>query len=183
VIALKESIEIRSAPEEVFDWFRNLDKNYAGWHSDHIKWIFEGGFREGARCQYEERLHGDPHIARATLVRIEKDRLIEFRHIFPLSIVCPGGSFTIERRADGSLFTATLRFRAGWLFSVLMPRRVDAVKHHMKEEGQNLKRLLERTATEPRCRSEHEISRLRSHIHFSEKVPEGSETTDVQTRT
>ena len=147
MIALKESIEIHSTPEEVFDWFRNLDKNYAGWHSDHIKWSFEGGFREGARCEYEERLHGDLHKARAMLVRIENDRLIEFRHIFPLSIVCPGGSFTIERRGNGCLFSATLRFRAGWLFSMLTPRRVDAVKRHMKEEGQNLKNSLERTAS------------------------------------
>jgi len=147
MITLKESIEIASSPKEVFDWFRNLDKNYPAWHPDHIKWTFEEGFREGAHCRYEERLHGDLHKARAMLVRVEDDRLIEFRHFFPMSVVCPGGSFLIERTANGSLFTATLTFRAGRLFSMLAGRRVESVKRHMKEESQNLKRTMERTAS------------------------------------
>jgi hypothetical protein len=53
MITLRESIEIVSSPEEVFDWFRNLDKNYTAWHSDHIKWVFEEGFMEGARCRVQ----------------------------------------------------------------------------------------------------------------------------------
>jgi hypothetical protein len=146
MITLRESVEIDSSPQKLFDWFRNLDKNYTAWHPDHIKWTFEGGFGEGSRCRYEERLHGDLHKARAVLLRVEDDRLIEFRHFFPMSMVCPGGSFIIERRGNWSLFTATLHFRAGRLFSMIAGRRVDAIKRHMKEESQNLKRILERTA-------------------------------------
>lgn len=147
MITLKESIEIVSSPEEVFNWFRDLDKNYTAWHSDHIKWTFEEGFREGARCQYWERLHGDLHKARAILVRIEDNRLIEFRHLFPISMVCPGGSFVFERTTNGTMFTVTLVFRAGRFFSMLAGRRVEAVKRHMKEESQNLKRTIEGTAS------------------------------------
>jgi hypothetical protein len=145
MITLRESVEIDSSPQKLFDWFRNLDKNYTAWHPDHIRWAFEEGFREGAHCRYEEMLHGDLHKARALLVRIEDNRLIEFRHFLPMSMVCPGGSFAIERTANGSLFIASLTFRAGWLFMRLAGRRVDAVKRHMKEESQNLKRIMERT--------------------------------------
>ena len=36
-----------------------------------------------------------------------------------------------------------LSFRFGWLFSKLAKNRVEAIKKHMKEEGENLKILLE----------------------------------------
>jgi hypothetical protein len=34
----------------------------------------------------------------------------------------------------------------GWLFSIFAKNRVDAVKKHMKEEGENLKKICETTA-------------------------------------
>lgn len=143
MIALNESIEIRAAPQKVFDWFRHLDENYVVWHRDHVKWTFEGGLREGGRCEYEEMLHGDLHRVNAVLTRVVDDRLIKFRNTFPMSLLCPRGSFAFEPIGDGTLFTATLEFRAGKFFLTLAKRRVDAVKHHMKEESQNLKQILE----------------------------------------
>ena len=143
MVTLNESIEIAAPPEEVFDWFRNLDKNYKSWHPDHARWRFEGGFEEGTRCQYEELLHGDLHRVNAVLVKVVDNRLIEFRNTFPMSLLCPGGSFIIEPSGVGSLFTATLSFRLGWLLSVLAGRRVDAIRRHMREESQNLKRIIE----------------------------------------
>ena len=143
MIALKESIEIRAAPQKVFDWFRHLDKNYVSWHRDHVKWTFEGGLREGERCEYEEVLHGDLHRVNAVLTRVVDDRMIEFRNTFPMSFLCPRGSFAFEQVGDKTLFTATLFFRAGRLFRTLARRRVEAVIHHMKEESQNLKQILE----------------------------------------
>jgi len=54
------------------------------------------------------------------------------------------GSFLIEPKGKSCLFTATLSFRLGWLFSTFAKGRVEAVKKHMKEEGKNLKKLLEK---------------------------------------
>ena len=40
------------------------------------------------------------------------------------------------------MFTATLSLRFGWLISIFFKGMVEVVKKHMKEEGENLKRLL-----------------------------------------
>lgn len=143
MIALKESIEIRATPQKVFDWFRHLDKNYVSWHRDHINWTFEGGLKEGSRCHYEEMLHGNLHTVSAILTRVSDNRLIEFRNTFPISLLCPRGSFLFEPAGEGTLFSATLLFRAGRLFKLLARGRVEAVRNHMKEESQNLKQILE----------------------------------------
>ena len=50
----------------------------------------------------------------------------------------------IEPKRDGCIFTATLYFRMGWLFSIFAKDRVEAIKKHMKEEGENLKNILEK---------------------------------------
>ncbi|MFZ2071742.1 MAG: hypothetical protein WAV32_09165 [Halobacteriota archaeon] len=36
-----------------------------------------------------------------------------------------------------------ISFRFGWLFSKFARNRVEAIKRHMKEEGENIKILLE----------------------------------------
>ena len=74
--------------------------------------------------------------------KIEKNKRIEYKLLFPMSIICPKGSFIIESKGDSSIFTATLSFRFGWFLSKLAKNRVEAIRTHMKEEGENLKRLL-----------------------------------------
>ncbi len=45
--------------------------------------------------------------------------------------------------ADGSRLTASPDVRLGRLLAGLFPRRVEALARHMREEGANLKRLVE----------------------------------------
>jgi len=45
---------------------------------------------------------------------------------------------------DHCVFTATLSFRFGWFFSRFAKSRIKAIEMHMKEEGENLKKLLEK---------------------------------------
>ncbi len=71
------------------------------------------------------------------------NKLIEYGVLFPESIVCSGGAFRVKSCGKGSIFTATLSFRFGYLLSKLMLSRVDGIRRHMKEEGENLKRILE----------------------------------------
>lgn len=63
--------------------------------------------------------------------------------MFPESIICSGGSFSIKPSNGGSVFTATLSFRFGGLVSMHAKKRAAAIRLHMKEEGKNLKALLE----------------------------------------
>lgn len=145
MITLKDSIEIKTTPEKIFDFFVHFEENYLAWHPDHVKcrWLEEEPFEEGSILYYEEYIHGKLHKIKSKITKIEENKRIEFKNLFPMSILSPKGSFIIEPKGDSCIFTATLSFRFGWLFSKLAKNRVEAVKKHMKEEGENLKRLLE----------------------------------------
>ena len=144
MIILKDSIEIKTTPEKIFDFFVHFEENYLAWHPDHVKsyWIGKPA-KEGSILYCEEYLHKKLHKMKFRITKVELNRKIKYKLSFPMSVICPKGSFVIEPKGDSCIFTATLSFRFGWLFSKLAKDRVEAVKKHMKEEGENLKRLLE----------------------------------------
>ena len=145
MITLRNTIKIKATPDEIFKWLKNLDKHYKEWHPDHVEWINEtGNLDEGNIAYYEEYLHGELHRSRAKITEVEENKSIEFMNLFPMGILCPKGSFIIERKGDDCIFTATLSFRFGWFFSRFAKDRIKAIEIHMKEEGENLRRLLER---------------------------------------
>ncbi len=148
MITLKDSIEIKTTPEKVEEWLRNLDKHYKEWHPDHVRWInVTGGLGESDTVYFEEYLHGKLHKAKCKITKIERNKkgVIEFKGLpFRDQVLGEKGSFIIEPKGDSCIFTATLSFRFGWLISTFFKEMIEAVKKHMKEEGENLKRLLEK---------------------------------------
>ena len=104
---------------------------------------------EGAIGYFEEYLHGKLHKAKVLYTKIVPNREIEYRPLFWLwRIFWPKGVFTIEPKGKSCIFTATVHYRLGWLSTKLARNRIEAAiestKRHMKEEGENLKRLLEK---------------------------------------
>ncbi len=80
--------------------------------------------------------------------RIEADRQIEFTFTNRLlRLILPSIRFVIEPEGNGVRFTQEIRIRTGPVGAWLSRREFDAVRQHMKEEGENLKQLLE-SATE-----------------------------------
>jgi len=146
MITLKDSIEIKTAPEKIFEWFIHFEENYHAWHPDHVdcRWLKGKPFEEDSILYVEEYLHGKLHRMKFLGTKVVPNRKIDFKLLFPMSIVCPRGSFIIEPKGKSCIFTATLSFRFAMLFSKLARDRVEAIKNHMKEEGENLKRLLEK---------------------------------------
>ena len=144
MITLRDSIEIKTTPEKIFDFFVHFEENYLAWHPDHVKsyWIGKPA-KEGSILYCEEYLHGKLHRMKFRITKVELNRKIVYKLSFPMPVIYPKGSFIIEPRGKSCIFTATLSFRFGRLFSKLTKDRVEAVKKHMKEEGENLKRLLE----------------------------------------
>ncbi len=90
----------------------------------------------------EEYLHGELHTMKFRLTQVEPTR-IEYKVLFPMSLICSNGSFLIESRGDSCIFTATLSFRLGAVLSIFFKERVTSLRIHMKEEGENLKQLIE----------------------------------------
>ena len=153
MINLKEAIEVKAAPEEVFEWLcqRLRDKeSYRAWHRDHVdlRWIKGEPLREGSIVYAEEYLHGELHKLKFRITKIVPNRMIKFRSIFPLSILAPGNTFLVEPKGqDSSIFTASGSIRIPrWLFIRLHKKhkgKIEDTEQHMKEEGQNLKTALE----------------------------------------
>jgi hypothetical protein len=145
MIILKDSIEIKETPQKTFDWLVHLEKNYKAWHPDHVECYWRKGkpAEEGTILYVEEYIHGSLHKMRMRITRIEPAKRIEYKILFPMSIICPEGSFITEPKGESCIFTATLSFRFGKMLSKLAKDRVEALKKHMKEEGESLKRLLE----------------------------------------
>ena len=145
---LKDSIEIHTAPEKVFAALIRVfssQEYFKKWHPDHVKcrWIKGEPFEVGSILYVEEYLHGKLGKMKFLGTNLEMNRKIDYKLLFPTSIICPKGSFIIEPKEGSSLFTANLYFRFGRFFQKFAKSRVEAITKHMKEEGENLKKILE----------------------------------------
>ena len=148
MISLVDSTEVKTTPDRVFNWLTNFrtDKDYRAWHPDHVKWQWVKGepFRRGSVVLFEEYIHGKLHKLKFVCVKVVPNRLIEYQSSFPLSIFMPKSRFVMETTGEKNcVFTATISFRGYPLFQKLFKRRIEATKQHMKEEGENLKKILE----------------------------------------
>ena len=145
---LKDRIEIKAIPEKIFDGLIKVfssQKYFKQWHKEHVKcqWLKGKPFEEGSILYVEEYLHGELHKMKFLSTRLEPNRIIEYRLLFPMSIICPKGSFIVESKGKKSIFTATLTFRFGWFLKKVAKKNVEGMKNHMREEGENLKKIIE----------------------------------------
>ena len=145
---LKDTIEITTTPEKIFDGLIKVfssQEYFKEWHKDHVRcqWLKGKPFEEGSILYVEEYVHGKLHKMRFLSTRLEPYRKIEYRLLFPLSVLCPRGSFSVEPKGASCIFTATLTFRFSWFLKRFAKDNVDAMKSHMKEEGENLKKMIE----------------------------------------
>ena len=144
---IKDSIKIEAPPKDVFNWFCNrFTKDYKDWHAgDHIlaKWTNGSHMNPGSILYAEEYLGKKIVKLRFKIVEKKQDKSSKYKLLFPWSLICPGGGFYFEECKGGSIFTATLYFRFWHLLSKIMPTKTASLKKHMKEEGENLKKILE----------------------------------------
>ena len=146
---LKDSIEIKANPKEIFEAlirvFSSTEK-FKAWHKDHVRcqWLKGKPFEVDSILYVEEYLHNKLHKLKFVGTKLEPNRKIEYKLLLPASIICTGGTFIIEQKGEICIFTATLSFRMGWLFLMFDKSKVDAIIKHMKEEGENLKMIVEK---------------------------------------
>jgi uncharacterized protein YndB with AHSA1/START domain len=149
-LILSDSIEIDTTPEKIWDFFTELDKNYKAWHpQDHIlfKWTNGKPMESGSKWYGEEVVRGKVFKLKGTIGDVIPYRKIMFKYSFPISLVAPGFEWLIAPKGSRSVFTARSFLRAGELFYKLsrkeMEEKIDMHNKHVKEEGQNLKKILE----------------------------------------
>ena len=141
----KDSIELKVPPEVVFDWLMNFVENYQSWHPAHVKcnWIKGKSFEVGSILYAEEFLGNKLHKLKFKITSIKKNEGFKYQILFPASIFIPAGEFAIESTNMGSRFTAILYYRFGKLLSLFAKKEKVIIEQHQKEEGVNLKKILE----------------------------------------
>lgn len=143
---LKETTDVEAPPEEVYRFFEEMEENYERWHPDHItfRWTEKGGLQQGVEAYFEERIAGKLQKKTVKFVEVTLDRYMEFKPTSLLvGLLMPHISFTIDARSDGCELTQRIKVRTGPIGARLNKREFDAVRTHMREEGENLKCILE----------------------------------------
>ena len=142
----RDSVELKVTPDVIFDWLMNFVENYQSWHPAHVKckWLKGEPFEVGSVLYAEEYLGGDLHKLKFKITCIQKNKGFKFRILFPASIFVPAGEFKIEPTNMGSRFTAILYYRFGKFLSLFAKKEKNIIEQHQKEEGVNLKKILER---------------------------------------
>ena len=153
-IVLTDSIEIKTTPEKIFSFLTGLvdDESYRAWHHDEhvaLRWLKGQPWEEGSVAYAEEYLHGKIHRFKFTVTKVVPNKEIEY---VPVSRLLrryfPKNQFSIEQKGETCVFKASGIFRHGWLIKTFFKKHLDqnlaSVKKHMKEEGENLKRILEK---------------------------------------
>ena len=154
-IVLTDSIEINTTPDKIFEFFLRIvdDASYRAWHpEDHVafRWIKGVPWQEGSVAYAEEYIHGELHKFKFLVKEIvpgQKIVLVPLSRI--LRIYFPQNTLLIEPGEEGScVFIASGVLRVGFLAKLLARKKIEqgisSVKKHMKEEGENLKRILEK---------------------------------------
>jgi hypothetical protein len=144
---LAQSTDIAASPERVHAFFEAMEENYTRWHPDHIvfRWL-EPGRRvdEDSAFYIEERINGQLLKRAMRFTRVEPARHLEFApdngliRFFLRSIV-----FAIEPTEAGCRLIQSLHIRIGPIGHWLNRRGFAAVEKHMREEGENMKAILE----------------------------------------
>jgi hypothetical protein len=149
LIKLQDNIRIQTTPEQLFQWLESMPQEYVSWHPDHVACrVIQGSMlRSGAEIECQEYLHGKLHTMQFRLTRVDPGRRIEYE------IEALGkGAFEAIPKGEDVEFVAELGLGTetplvgrivDTVLCVLFARQLKAMRQHMREEGQNLKKIIE----------------------------------------
>lgn len=151
---ISDAIEINATPEQAFAYVTGIvdDRTYRAWHEqDHVsfKWLSGEPWAEGSILCAREYLQGRLHKMKFVVTQVDPNSKIVYsplsriiRHFFPQN------EFIFEPKGEGCLFKATGTYRIGWIGRKFFHRAIDkglaSVRQHVKEEGENMKKALEK---------------------------------------
>ena len=152
-VVIRDSIEIKTTAEGVFNFLTGIidDDSYRAWHKeDHVsfRWLKGKPWTEGSVMYAEEYIHGKLHKLKFEINKVVPNRRIEYIPTSPIiRKFFPKNEFILEQKSESCLFTASGTYRVGKLGKIFFKKAIEkglsSVKKHMREEGENLKTILE----------------------------------------
>jgi len=133
----------------VYAFCENMETNYLNWHQEHkaFEWRHRKGLAVGNVFYFEEENGGQLLKKETRFTKIKPHRYIEFTMVnwfYRWFIPKMTFTFTPTVAENNCLFTAQVFLRGiGPLGKWGHRQEFAAVQQHMKEEGLNLKRLIE----------------------------------------
>ena len=127
------------------------DESYRAWHpEDHVsfQWVKGGPWEEGSIVHADEYIHGKLHKLKFIVTKLVPNKEIEYVPVSRiLRFYFPMNRFVIEPTETGCAFIAEAHLRVGKLAKMFAKNKLEegltTVRKHMKEEGENLKSILE----------------------------------------
>jgi ligand-binding SRPBCC domain-containing protein len=156
MLTFSDTSHISASPNDVWRFFADMESHYLEWHPEHVVWRN----LEGDATIAGSVIYADEHLGRLRLKgkffidHVEPERFFDFRVGFPFSLVNAGGHFRIRPTADGGC-DLEAENHVGYdvpvigrlldrVLAKVMP--ADDLYRHMREEGENLDRLLNENA-------------------------------------
>lgn len=142
---IRDTVHIDAQPEAVWSWLAGLANHYTDWHPDHVsaEWLDGEPNSVGSILEAVEYIGDHKETLRFVMTEIDPPHLMKYRIRGLYSLLLPSGGFSIVADDDGSTFTATIDHRFGGMLDWVVPRRAEALRTHVHEEGVNLKHLVE----------------------------------------
>ena len=157
MILLKDSIEIKTTIDSVYQWFLNLNENFVRWDSVHHTdfQLLSGGTEVGDKIYFEEIVDGVKYAIKGKIIEKTKsddrfvfafktssgmgriyfigekqDNKVRFTHVEKFGLKTP----VIGNVVNFLLFKVIARKKANW----------DLILNDMKEDNVRLKELMEK---------------------------------------
>ncbi len=153
MISIIEETIINVPVKDVFNFLVNIDSLYKIWHpKDHVFCrVLSGSLsRKGCCFHFLEFICGFPFYLIARVTDIRENEYIEYVPSFPFSLLKIGKAyFRIEKiSANQSKLVAYVEYGNKFFDKIVnFLVKTSAAKKHMEEEGENLKKYLEREFT------------------------------------
>lgn len=149
-LVLKSSIEIKTQPEKIWEFFSNLEQNYKLWHpEDHIlfQWVKGPPMETGSHFYAEQYAMGNVTKYKGTIGESIPNRKIVFNLSFPLSILSPKFEWHIESKGEHAVFIDISYLNFATLLRIFnkkgFEKLLEAHDEHTGKERENLKKILE----------------------------------------
>ena len=144
-LTLEDSVEIKTTPEKVWEFWANMDRNYKTWHpQDHIlfRWVKGKPMEEDSTIYAEEVVGGKMIKGKVTCGDVIPNRHFTLNVPFPRSIFVKY-EYLIEPKGENTVFTALTHLKYPAFSEKHIRSVIEIGEKHVREEGENMKKMLE----------------------------------------
>ena len=159
------SVEIKAKPETVYNYIGDYSGHFKEVSPNHLERVIvvknlriKDGYLDNPRVFWHFKqispVTGKVQKLRARLLRLEPNKRIYYKFLFPYSFALPRVENTLEQKGDLTVYTTNLTIGRllSWLagHSKKTAGMIELMVNHIQEEMNNTKKMLEGQLRTPR---------------------------------